>query len=261
VVIRNLSILAILAVLATPNLAAASSVECDLPYDAPFVAPVSGAVDVPTNSKIWVANGDPAAPDIVLLDPDGVELVLAEESRTFASPAEDWVRQDLRIFTPESALAPDTDYKVWSCAGEQCTTMLTAFHTGPGPSSTPPAVPTVVATGPDRACEFHWVDLAVEFTGAVLVVDTVDGMYDEAGGPGLALGDTRHVFVPWPSLVNDAELRIGAYALDGSFSGWSEPIAVHHELGGCTVGAASPGSALLLLLLGLRRRRRLSASR
>lgn len=250
-VTRAIAVAATLAAFAAPDLAAASS--CDGPDLASFVAPAPGTGDVPTNSKIWVADDFFFLPDLVLLGPDGRELAYTVEFREYLSVAEPWARQELQILTPESPLAPDADHAVWGCDGDQCTALLSTFHTGPGPSSTPPAVPTVVSTTPGRACDFYWLDMVVDFDGAVLVVDTVDGSHDDPNGSGLAVSGARELFTPWPTRTDDAELRIGAFAPDGSFSGWSDPIAVHHDLG-CAIGDAPP-AALLLLLLGLRRRR------
>jgi hypothetical protein len=243
---------AVATVVATvPGRARASS--CEFPIY-PVVAPVSGAQGVATNTRIWVSHDDwDVEAELVLVGPDSVEVALTRQAVEFAPSG--WVGTDLTVWTPGEALAPDTDYSVWACDGAECTTLVTEFRTGAGPATAAPAVPELLAADATRSCGTRAVELSASFSG-ILVVDFVDGTLDPEAftGSGVHVSQAQQNTFAWPDVGDHTSLRIGAYGLDGSFSGWSEPISLTAR--GCTMGAAPRWPMLCVLLLGLRRRRR-----
>jgi len=243
---------AALVVATAPGRARASS--CEFPIY-PIVAPVSGADGVATNTRIWVSHDEwDVEAEVVLVGPESVEVGLTRQAVSFAPPG--WVGTIVTVWTPEQALAADTDYEVWGCDGAACTALISEFRTGAGPTTAAPAVPELLAADGERACGTRAVELSASFSG-ILVVDLVDGSLDPAAfaGRGVHVSQARQNSFAWPDDGDHTSLRIGAYGLDGSFSGWSEPISLTAR--GCSIGAATPGWPMLcMLLLGLRRRRR-----
>lgn len=95
--------------------------------------------------------------------------------------------------------------------------------------------------------------MTVDFRG-ILVVDLAarDPAAGSAGDGRLA---AQHGGLAFPAPdARAVSSRVGAYGLDGAFSGWSDPIAV--EMRGCTIADPAFPTSLALLSFLVRRHRR-----
>lgn len=253
---RTIPVLLAALALALPQRARADS--CELPSHR-VVAPADGAVDVPTNAKIWVGFADWDIRDVVLLGPGDIEpdvefgIELVGETKHYTTPT--WNGTALTIWTPVAPLEPNTDYQVWSCEGASCSTMEAAFRTGDGPSSAPPPVPEVISAAGDRRGRCDPETITMQLAGeGIFVVDFAEDDPDaDHEADGLLVSPRGDIVLPAPR-TGDISLRVGAHAIDGSFSGWSEPVAV--SVGGCSIDDGPRPPALLALLLLVVRRRR-----
>lgn len=227
-----------------------------------FELPQAGAIDVPTNAKIWRPN---CAYPRSLVDVNGADV-----SSTFSCiTAGD---MELGVLQPYEDLRPNTVYMLDEGEG----TSHYHFTTGDGPKLAPPPLPpevdhleidhgrgcgdpTRLATytlrgagdvfllGTPGAAEFD----ADNFVGFVTAV---------ASEPVIELGDYNCGVDNFPGGASrgaSTVVQFAALDITGQFSGWSEPEEL--SLSGCNVGGAgaAPTWSLLLLLLLLRRRPRL----
>jgi hypothetical protein len=248
-------------VLVAPATSAGSSFICLPP---PSVAlPEYGAEDVPTNARLWfdgqISYGDQQS-ELVLIGPDGMEVETTEARIEMLEP------QELVVLTPVEPLLPEARYQFWECDGPECTTLVSELTTGAAADDSPPALPIEV----DREQGRGWANLWIDFEG-VLVVSLGDVALDPAtltGSAHFAWGDAtvplsfgdvdRYCFDGWPEATSDEQtvpLRYGAFDLAGNFSGWSEPEPLSLAGCGCSANHGTSPLALLVLLLGLTRRR------
>lgn len=256
--------------------APARACSCQVGFNATL--PADGAIDVPTNTKIWIdgvldCNGYPSEMAPRLLDPDGADVPF---TMTCLNSGNFYVQ--VLVLHPDAPLLPDTTYTV-----QPPTQIEFQFTTGAGTDDTPPEIPVEVdravehtRAGPRDTCfndAEHWATLTVTGEAALFVLDAgettdldpvaVAGTVAEVtAGDVLFLGSTAchgDNFPGGASRRAETTIRYGAFDLAGNFSGWSDPDPL--SLGGCSVAPRSPAWWLLLLPLIGRRRRLTTPSR
>jgi hypothetical protein len=224
-----------------------------------------GALDVPTNTRIWTIWSS----NFALFGPDGpVELEVTEFG-------------DGLVHTPKTPLQPLTAYRYAFENGFPQPDI--AFTTGPGPDLAAPSLPRVLGWTAAFTSEGRYpcretdarVTLDVEAGDPdtlVVVLDragtsifntaTIDGdvsaviqVYPDTSSHTMEVG-AGECLDNWPGAKRGAEttVRLGAFDLAGNFSGWSEPEEVRIE--GCNIGAnaGSPLAVFVPVLLVRRRR-------
>lgn len=243
-------------VAATPGRAAGSVAE---DQGLVLVAPPRDAVEVPTDTLIWIDAGNAAlhagATETVLVDDAGERVGLGESSTITSGVGE------VKVLRPLRLLQRDMVYGLWQCDEDQCLYELTRFRTGMGGAEVAPPVPEVSVLREVNGA----LVVDFEFTG-VLVVSrdrvTLDatGLAGEVVGLGLPEQDVSlrlHESV--------VAARIGVFDYAGNFSGFSSLIDLDREpqslCAGCDAGGGSTGPLALVLGLGLIARRRRGARR
>lgn len=243
-------------VAATPGRAAGSVAE---DQGLVLVAPPRDAVDVPTDTLIWIDAGNAAlhagATETVLVDDAGERVGLGESSTITSGVGEVTVLRPLRL------LQRDMVYGLWQCDEDQCLYELTRFRTGMGGAEVAPPVPEVSVL---REVNGELV-VDFEFTG-VLVVSRDRVTLDATGLAGEVVGlglPEQEVSLRLHESVVAA--RIGVFDYAGNFSGFSSLIDLDREpqslCVGCDAGGGSTGPLALVLGLGLIARRRRGARR
>lgn len=294
---KSLLLLAPLLLLtASPRPARACSCDMTGPW---LFAPADGATDVPQDAMLWIGDGGYRGHL-----PSWFEVVDAESGAprggAFLAIEDEYVQSLAFAFDPP--LAEGERVQLRSSDGQ----ILTTFTVGA--RATSPA-PGPVFVGPVRFASW-WEELGsscdpvtrvatvdVVSDGVITVLDTsgaatagdgprasgVAAIGDPARGVQLGMGDCTY---GWPDAAPGAELtvRAGAFALNGTFSGWSgpttlrfpydPPIGAEKPTGeeppggdagasdddaGCAAAPGRPTAATLplaLVLLLLRRRRR-----
>jgi len=234
------------------------------------VAPADGAVDVPTNARLWVGGID-SGPS--LMDASGTEVPGTVSSLRSLGGI-------VRIFTPDAPLTPGATY-----TGIGADRRRTIFTVGSAPDTTPPAVPSITSRKHDPGRTFgttfggsncdsaddRLLTLGIADSAVVTLVDInetsnlntsvpegpVSIMSD---GDGVAIGKSACLYT-WEG-TGDMGVRLATFDVAGNFSGWSEESAEVVETVGCSCDSTSPsrggGPLLAALSLGLllRRRRR-----
>lgn len=245
--------------LAAPRTAEACS--CGLPELG--VAPADGAVNVPTNARLWMGG---ASPEPSLLDASGQRVAGAV---TIIDSSARW-GEVMAVFTPDAPLTPGAIYTGRGQHGR------TTFTVGSGPDTTPPPVPSITSrrhdpgrtfggtfggtdcdSADDRLLTLGVADRAivtlVNINGTASLTATVPqgavslmSVDDEVNIGKAACVDT------WQG-TGDIAVRLGTYDIAGNFSGWSEESSEVVETVGCSCDSTSPsqGGVPLLAALGL----------
>ncbi len=283
-----LSAVAAAALLSLPAPASACSMRFDVPpVQDPSALPDDGAVDVPTNARIWLVfeGRSSGGYEVRLRGGDVIQEVDAERPGAVLDRGDRVLaeRHELWSYPAPAGLLPETTYTaaVWS-TGEvvdggawdaDAPAVLVdevTFTTGDADDVDAPAVPesaghrlstaaevyAMCASMSDDVAEFK-LDASSDF--ALLAEETFLGEPltsddDDVGTP--RLGDAR----PGDEVAHRGRftagrrhaVRLGAMDLAGNFSGWSEPVEVTMPLAGCSAADGDlPGSRVALLLLAL----------
>ena len=216
----------------------ARALSCALPE---LWAPAPDAADVPINTLVWCSgNRDGAASQVVVTGADG-ETVSGTQTR-MSSPA-----YELLVFRPDSDLAPNSEYDV-VCPRVYDSERAFSFTTGASSRSTPPAVPDIatkelIATlGDGWGASYHVLFRQVAQPGDIIVLDLGGTSTLAPQGPTGYVADSQVMGSyaqdfwlgtgpcggNWPGAALGASttIALGAFALTGEFSGWSDTIRV-----------------------------------
>lgn len=220
-----------------------------------LVAPPRRAVDVPTDTLIWIdarnAELHAGATVTVLVDEAGQRVGLGESSTITTNLG------DVTVLRPLRLLQRDMDYGLWQCDERECLYELTKFHTGMGGAEGRPEVPAVTEL---REAQGGLV-VDFEFSGVLVVSRNRVGLDAQALAGEVVMLGLPEQDVP---LVLDRRVvaaKLGVFDLAGNFSGFTPLLDLDREASGCGAcdvrGTASGGVLLVIgvVLLGRRRRR------
>ncbi len=241
-----------------------------------FAAPSDGAVDVPTNAKVWIggaffgSNGDPNQLNLV----DGAGQPVDVVRSTMRGDM-----QLLAVLTPDEELDQGGSYTVLDGGGSVVTTFTVGFSS----DVEIPAIPEEVgrqghsdqrAPTPPGSCGFSdLVTLQVASEGLFVVANVAEANgLNTDGVQGIAsqMAFTDQVEIgravcmfSWPDAEPNAatEVRLGTFDIAGNFSGWTDSAAVQIPQAGfdedgniaisttcSSAGEVSPAAAALLLV-------------
>ncbi len=233
-----------------------------------FIAPADGAVDVPTNTRIWIGGVDTGP---WLRDASGAEVAGTVSSLRSRAGI-------VRIFTPDAPLRPGVTYTGYGGSPGSAT-----FTVGSGPDTTPPALPSITSrqhypgrtfgtafggsscdSGDDRLLTLDIADRAMLTLVDINETSNLNASVPE--GPISVMSVEHTVNIGRTACINtwegtgDMGVRLAAFDIAGNFSGWSEESAEVVETVGCSCDSTSfrqaGGPLLAALGLGLLMRRR-----
>ncbi|WAS94215.1 hypothetical protein [Nannocystis punicea] len=240
-------------------------VDCDNFYGLAHRLPEPGAIEVPTNTRLWInlpLSDFNYLDTIELVGPDGpVALThsIVDTNWIWGDPKEH-PGLDLWIFTPVEPLVPGLHEVFLAGFSDWSFTVGDAFDTKP------PPIPVVedIAYGSDREEGHAYIALKQPMSLVVLEQEgqaeldpqTLSGEITEVYtgdelflGRGLCLDN-------WPGEPGArTRIRLSAFDLAGNHSGYGEWIDIEIP-GGCSLAASRTPPPLLLLLALLGRRRR-----
>lgn len=215
-----------------------------------FVLPGNGS-EVPIDTLVWSTLEEP--------------LELAVDGGG-GSPLIDRVRLETVAGTlivgagPDGFLQAATGYELRRVSGD----VVAGFRTSAGDPAEAPEVP-IVGAADSEVLQDGSVRLRLTMAGTPLGIHLVALQAEDALQDAVLLGASAEytlvAYVDDPRVDPDGTVVVGTLGLDGTFSGWSEPIRLDSSAPGCAasvVGRSTSSAAALLLGaglgLGLRRR-------
>lgn len=228
----------VIAAIVTAVAQAAHALSCAYPE---VVVPPADAVQVPTNTWVWCSKPvDGAASPIRVRTSDGNEVGGTQTQMTTS-------QFDILVFRPASELAANSTYTV-DCPLRYEGQLPSVFSTGPGPRTTPPAVPSLSSVEITAYADGGWgASHFARFIGAgaaetIIVVDLPGGSARlNPAAPSGFVADAHYAFQGedvwvgngpcggnWPAAALGASTRValGAFDQTGAFSGWSDTVTV-----------------------------------
>lgn len=223
-----------------------------------YVAPMDGAVDVPTNTKIWSALSQATLREVAT---QAAVSGVTTQIESFEGSA--------YVFTPGAPLTPGATYEV-SVDGRS-----SRFTVGRAADTTPPGPVQVTERrhtstegwtgfvgGQDTCGERGARNIQLDLVGrgalTVLDLDRTSDLDPDTASGGASLivySDTAAIgygacFSNWRFEQDAVGVRLGTFDLAGNFSGWSEDEQEFAPTAGCT--CTQPGDrAPMVFVVGL----------
>lgn len=218
-----------------------------------LVAPQRRAVDVPTDTLIWIdarnAELHAGATVTVLVDEAGQRVGLGESSTITTNLG------DVTVLRPLRLLQRDMDYGLWQCDEHECLYELTRFHTGMGGAEGAPEVPAVTELREEQG----GLAIDFEFSGVLVVSRNRVGLDAQAQAGEVVMLGLPGQEVPLALDRRVVAAKLGVFDLAGNFSGFTPLLDLDREASGCACDVretARGGVVLVIGVLLVRRRRR-----